>query len=190
MSFKELQTLPEFIKLDSQRSGVLACLDSLKDGVDQLPTDKLSWRLFSKLETNIETETANLHGITKKIGGLLKSKGGDQTDPEFVQYRKVASMALSALETAQNDYFELLSAADMIPEEKPDMPKDLVGLLKSLTDAQNANQGILQSLTATQKAAVEAQTSSNKNHKRKEIEQPKFDPMHVRHGPLAINAFY
>ena len=176
MSFKDLQTLPEFIKLDSQRSGVLACIIALKDGVDQLPTDKLSWRLFSKLETNIETESANLSAITKKIGVLLKAKGGDLGDPDFVQYIKDASISLSTLEKAQNNYFELLSEAGMVPKEKPDMSNDLVG--------------ILQSLTATQKAAVEAQASSNKTHKRKEMDQPKFDPIHVRNDPLAFKTFY
>ena len=59
-----------------------------------------------------------------------------------------------------------------------------------MTKAQNANQGIQKSLTATQKAAVEAQTSSNKTHKRKEMEQPKFDPVHIRHDPLAFKALY
>ena len=149
MSFKDLKSVPEFTKLHSQRAGILACIIALKDGVDQLPTDKLSWRLFSKLETNIETESANLSAITKKIGVLLKAKGGDLGDPDFVQYIKDASITLSTLEKAQNNYFELLSEADMVPKEKPDMSNDLVGLLKSLTDAQNANQGILQSLTAT-----------------------------------------
>ena len=176
MSFKDLKSVPEFTKLHSQRAGILACIIALKDGVDQLPTDKLSWRLFSKLETNIETESANLSAITKKIGVLLKAKGGDLGDPDFVQYIKDASISLSTLEKAQNNYFELLSEADMVPKEKPDMSNDLVG--------------ILQSLTATQKAAVEAQASSNKSHKKKEMEQPRFDPTHVRHDPLAFKTFF
>ena len=67
MSFKELQTLPEFIKLDSQRFGVLSCLDALKDAIDGLPTDKPSWRSFSKVEANVEIETSNLNGINKKM---------------------------------------------------------------------------------------------------------------------------
>ena len=188
MSFKDLKAVPEFIKLDSQRFGVLSCLETLKDGIDSLPTEKPSWRSFSSLETNIEAETANLHSINKKIAGWFKSKGGETDDLDFVDYRKKASVALSTIEKARNDYFDLLSSADLVP--KQEVSGDLLGLLKSLTDAQNANQGILKALTDTQKVAVEAQTSSNKTHKRKEMDQPKFDPIHVRNDPLAFKAFY
>ena len=44
MSFKDLQSEPDFIKLDSQRETVLACIEVLKDGVEALPKDKLSMR--------------------------------------------------------------------------------------------------------------------------------------------------
>ena len=181
MSFKDLQSDPDFIKLDSQRSGILTCLDTLKDGLDSLPTEKPHWRSFSSVETNIDAETANLHSIVKKIGGLAKAKGVNQKDAEFVEYRKEASGTLAEIEKARREYFDLLSDADLVPAPpKPEVSGDMLGLLKSLTEAQNANQGILKSLTATQKAAVEAQTSSHKNYKRKEMDQPKFDPLHVK----------
>ena len=158
MSFKDLKAVPEFIKLDSQRFGVLSCLETLKDGIDSLPTEKPSWRSFSSLETNIEAETANLHSINKKIAGWFKSKGGENDDLDFVDYRKKASVVLSTIEKARNDYFDLLSSADLVPvQPKPEVSGDLLGILKSFTDAQNANQGILKSLTVTQEAAVEAQ---------------------------------
>ena len=191
MSFKDLKSVPEFTKLHSQRAGILSCLDSLKEGLAGLSTEKPSWRSFSGLETNIEAETANLHGITKKIGALLTAKGGEFDDSDFVEYGKKASALLSEIEKARGDYYELLSKENLVPlPPKQEISGDLLGLLKSLTDAQNANQGILKSLTDTQRAAVEAQTSSNKTHKRKEMEQPKFDPIHVRHDPLAFKAFY
>ena len=152
MSFKELQTLPEFIKLDSQRFGVLSCLDALKDAIDGLPTDKPSWRSFSKVEANVEVETSNLNGINKKIAVWYNSKGGKHDDTDFVEYRKKASALLSTIEKAQSAYFDVLSSAGLVPvQPKPEVSGDLLGISKSLT--------------ATQKAAVEAQTSSNKNHK-------------------------
>ena len=67
MAFKDLKLESEFMKLDSQREAVLACLDGLKDAVDALPKDKLSMRQFSKLETNIENEIANLQTLEKEI---------------------------------------------------------------------------------------------------------------------------
>ena len=177
MSFKDLQSVPEFTKLHSQRAGILSCLDSLKEGLAGLSTEKPSWRSFSGLETNIEAETANLHGITKKIGALLTAKGGEFDDSDFVEYRKKASTLLSEIEKARGDYYELLSKENLVPlTPKQEISGDLLGILKSLT--------------ATQKAAVEAQTSSNKTHKKKEMDQPKFDPIHVRHDPLAFKAFY
>ena len=154
MSFKELRTQPELSKLDSLRAAVLSCLDTFKEGLEALPTDKLSMRSFSKYEANIEEEIANLKSIDKKIVGWLSAKGGDRDDSDFVEYRKESSMSLSTIEKAQSNYFDLLLAADMVPKEKPDMSNDLVGLLKSLTYAQNANQEILKSLKDTQKAAV------------------------------------
>ena len=166
MSFKDLKAVPESIKLDSRRFGVLSCLETLKDGIDSLPTEKPSWRSFSSLETNIEAETANLHSINKKIAGWFKSKGGENDDLDFVDYRKKASVVLSTIEKARNDYFDLLSSADLVP--KPEVSGDLLGILKSLT--------------ATQKAAVEAQTSSNKSHKRKEMDQTKYDPIMTLNG--------
>ena len=160
MFFKDLQSVPEFTKLHAQRAGILACLDSLKEGLAGLSTEKPSWRSFSGLETNIEAETANLHGITKKIGVLLTAKGGEFDDSDFVVYRKKASVLLSELEKARSDYYELLSKENLVPlPPKQEITEDLLELLKSLTDAQNANQGILKSLTDTQKAAIEAQTS-------------------------------
>ena len=129
------------------------------------------------METNIEAETANLHGITKKIGALLTAKGGEFDDSDFVEYRKKASTLLSEIEKARGDYYELLSKENLVPlNPKQEISGDLLGILKSLT--------------ATQKAAVEAQASSNKTHKKKEMDQPKFDPIHVRHDPLAFKAFY
>ena len=177
MSFKDLKSVPEFTKLHSQRAGILSCLDSLKEGLAGLSTEKPSWRSFSGLETNIEAETANLHGITKKIGTLLTAKGGEFDDSDFVEYGKKASALLSEIEKARADYYELLSKENLVPlNPKQEISGDLLGILKSLT--------------ATQKAAVEAQASSNKTHKKKEMDQPKFDPIHVRHDPLAFKASY
>ena len=84
---------------------------------------------------------------------------------------------MSTIEKAQSAYFDVLSSAGLVPAQpKPEVSGDLLG--------------ILQSLTATQKAAVEAQASANKSHKKKEMEQPKFDPTHVRHDPLAFKTFF
>ena len=116
MSFKELRTLPEFIKLDLQRAAVLSCLVTFKEGLEALPTDKLSMKSFLKYETNIEEELANLKSIDKKIVITLSAKGGDQDHLEFIEYRKESSISLSEIEKAQSNYFDLLLAAAHVPK--------------------------------------------------------------------------
>ena len=73
---------------------------------------------------------------------------------DFVKYRKEASVTLSELEKGRNDYFELLAAADLVPKEKPGVSKNLLGLLKYLTDTQNANQCIIKQSCVHQKINI------------------------------------
>ena len=69
-----------------------------------MPTDKLSMRSFSNFETNIREEIANLKSIDKKIVCWLSSKGGEQDDLDFVEYRKKSSISLSAIEKTQSNF--------------------------------------------------------------------------------------
>merc|ERR1711989_180003 len=116
---------------------VLACLDGLKDAVDALPKDKLSMRQFSKLETNIEKEIANLQTLDKKIVVWLKSKGSSRNDSDFEEYKKESVVLLSAIGNAQGAYYELLSNAGLIPvPPKQEISGDLLGILQFLTATQ------------------------------------------------------
>ena len=46
----EIKEQEDFIKLDSQRYSVVSCLNTLKDSMKALPTDKPSLCYFNKLE--------------------------------------------------------------------------------------------------------------------------------------------
>ena len=183
-TFAELREQSEFLKLNAQRDAIISCLETLKDGCTALPSDKPSLRSFNKLEKAIEEESANLQSINKKIAIWFSSKGGDRKDSDFVQYKHDSVEILSALETVQNAYYDLLVNADLIPKQpKAEISADLKDILQSLSETQK-------SAVEAQKQAISAQTASNKSHKRKELECPRFDPSHCRNDPLAFKSFW
>ena len=89
-TFKELKEQPEFGKLHSQRSACFGCLRTLEENIESLPTDKLSHRSFTKIETACEVEITNLNAIDKKITQWSVSKGGVDRESDFVVYMKTS----------------------------------------------------------------------------------------------------
>ena len=182
-TFTDLRVNSEFLKLKAQRDAIFSCIDTLEASLKALPTDKLSLRSFNKLEKAIEEETANLQSIDKKIALWFSCKGGDRKDSDFVLYNQESVEVLSALETAQNAYYDLLLAANLIPKQpKAEMDPNLLGILQTLSDTQK-------SAVEAQKQAIEAQKSSNKTHKRKEMEMPRFDSSQFRQDPMSFKSF-
>ena len=174
-SFAELKKQADFTKLDGQRCSVLSCLDTLKVSMKALPTDKPSLRSFNRLEKAIEDELTNLTTIDKKITVWFRAKGGEMIDSEFVEYKNESATMITALEATQNAYYDILEQKSLIHKEvKTDPSPELLGILQTLSD--------------TQKLAIEAQKSATKK-RRKDADQPKFDPHHAKGDPLAFKSF-
>ena len=53
-TFAELKDHADFIKLYGQKCSVVSCLNTLKESMKALPTEKPSLRSFNKLEKAIE----------------------------------------------------------------------------------------------------------------------------------------
>ena len=125
-----------------------------------------------------------MKGFDKKIALWFSKEGGEMTDSDFVQFDNKSTVEImSALETAQNAYYDLLLAANLIPKQpKAEMDPNLLGILQTLSDNQK-------SAVEAQKQAIEAQKSSNKTHKRKEMEMPRFDSSQFRHDPMSFKSF-
>ena len=136
-TFAELREQSDFLKLNAQRGAIISCLEKLKASCSALPTDKPSLRSFNKIEKAIEEEAANLNSIDKKIAHWFISKGGDRKDSDFVHYNQESVEVMSALETAQNSYYDLLVDANVIPKQpKAEISADLKDILQSLSETQ------------------------------------------------------
>ena len=183
-TFAELKDHAEFIKLYGQRCSVVSCLNTLKESMKALPTEKPSLRSFNKLEKAIEDELVNFTAINKKIANWFITKGGQMLDSDFVEYEKESVTILTALEAAQNSYHDLIESKGLLKPEPAAPPPvgqaDLVEALKVLAESSGRHA-----------AATEQQAKAIlQHHRTPQMELPIFNPATCRGNPLAWVSFW
>ena len=138
------------------------------------------------MESAIDEETTNLKNVEKRIVNLFSSKGGKETDSDFLDYGKKFSTTLSEVNASLDSYYELLENAGRIPKETMQDSKDVLQILQSLSDSHKCQSDNQKLLTDNLKLLAD---NVGKKHKIKELDQPRFDPSHTRQDPLVYKQF-
>ena len=177
-TFEALSKESDFIKLDAKRAASLDALVDHHESLNALNVEKPSLRAFQRLEGSIDEDIRLVKAASNAVAAWFTKNGGDNlNDSGYKAYRVKAVKILNELEIDRENYHDILKDKGLLqPPAKPEISADL--------------KDILQSLSETQKQAVAAQTASNKSHKRKELECPRFDPGHCRNNPLAFKSFW